>query len=150
MTFCWSQRSVSCPVIIREAPPVIDGNYTEIHNWTMYRKWETLEHSVLNPLLGAQGAMQKRQKDSKSQSWWMTPRKQCRPDTGPMLMWIHRGCGGMPRACTGPRVPVLRGESRHDLPTLIKTTTGEEKLVFAKEVSLGILTMVNGRPHAWQ
>lgn len=147
MTFCWSRRSVSCSVIIREATPVINGNYIEVHNWAMYREWETLEHSVLNPLLRAQGAMQKRQNDSKSQSWWMTPRKQCLSDIGPMHVWIHSGCGSMPRACTGPRVPVLRGEV--DMIFQL-TTTGKGKLVFAKEVSLSILTTVNGRPHTWQ
>lgn len=50
------------------------------HNWTMCRKWEILEHLVLNGLSSlnllfwVQGLMWKRRrKDSKRQRAWMTP-----------------------------------------------------------------------------
>lgn len=44
-----------------------------------------------NPPLKAPGSMKRRQKDYKSQTWWVTPRRHCPPDSTELIhMWTQR------------------------------------------------------------
>ena len=57
---------------------------TETHKWAVYRGWDTVQHSVVNGIpssrpytQGQSAVLKRRQKGCKSQSWGITPRKQC-------------------------------------------------------------------------
>lgn len=65
-------------------------------------------------------------KGCKSQSFWVTPRKQCLPDTTEGIhIKTYRDCGGTHMACTGKPdgVPALRGESGHRVPPRTKAVS---------------------------
>lgn len=48
MAFCCIHRFVLCSAIITEASSCADGNKHRDHSQTLWRKWETWKHSVLN------------------------------------------------------------------------------------------------------
>ena len=129
------------------------GPDTETHDCTMCRKWEALEHSVLNgmsssnPSLRAQGTLwRRRQKDCKNQKGWMTPRKYCVPvTTGLTHMNSQRLLGtyiGSTEVQT--RVPALRWERGQKLSLIDKQW--QRKNSFSKSVSLSIHRTLKGGP----
>lgn len=67
------------------------------HNWTMSRQWKTLEYSASNKISKSNlypqssGSYSEEEgKDFGRQRWWMSPRKQCLPDTKELIhTWTH-------------------------------------------------------------
>jgi hypothetical protein len=79
--FCYTHRSVPCSPIIREVSSCSNGNSTETHSQTVFREWETLEHSALSGMSikslfsELRYPAKERWKEHKNQRGWRMPRK---------------------------------------------------------------------------
>ena len=100
----------------------------------MRRDRETLEHGALNWMslskFSQTGSVfcvwKRRQKDCKSQRWWILPRKQSLSDTtGLIPMWTHRDCQSMHKTWPGKVTQnlSLRRGRWHKNPTPWKKTS---------------------------
>lgn len=105
------------------------------------------------PSLRAQGAMQKRrQKVWTCQRVWMTPRKQCLPDTSSLMpIWIRTAAAEQGLHRTGPRAEKER-QAQAFTPNQDTISNwhslGKETLACSKEVSLSISAALKSRLHA--
>lgn len=96
-----------------------------------------------------------RQKDCKRQMWWVTPKKQCIPDTArPVHIWTHRDHGKIHKTCTSSshtRSQNLEKWTQDCTPTNKAICNcypmAKEKSVSSNGILLGMSMTFQGRSH---
>lgn len=157
MTHCCTHRSVSAPLSPHQ-------RNSETQNWTMHRRWETLEKSALkgmplsDPSSHSSGVYVEEKVKKMHEPEVVDDTKRAassRPNGTNVHMnsqrrWQH---AQTPFSFKSDKIQTWRRGSRHQVPALTKKVSstgsaGREISVFSNGVILGTSVTLHGKPHA--